>query len=60
MKFSEKWNQKSKPLFYTPRRIFAIVGGMKKTDFVAVRIDKIGLSPKPFLIRWFRIERQSG
>ena len=37
----------SKSLFYTPRRVFAILAGVEKAYFVAVRVFQICLAPKP-------------
>ena len=43
----------SPPSFYSPRRIFAIIASIEKTDLVAVWVFQVGLSPEPGAIGWW-------
>jgi hypothetical protein len=52
-------NQPVERLFYTPRRIFAILPSIKQANFIARRVSKVGFSPGPVLIGGFLFEVQA-
>jgi hypothetical protein len=49
----------SKPLFYTPGRVFAIVAGVKEADLIAVWVFEVSLAPEPGTIRRVFIKAQA-